>query len=105
MFSELERLEVPLSSIAKSRNYGPLDQKWVDALADSIVEVGLTVPLVVSPAQDDSLRLRAGAHRLAARQKLGLATIAVVREGARAPGPSSHISSTHPIAQPSANPP
>ncbi len=58
----------------------PVDQARVEALAASMSEIGLQQPIIVRPGLDGSntLRLVAGAHRLAVAQMLGWTEITAI---------------------------
>ena len=55
-----------------------LDQDWVAVLADSMGEVGQLTTIDVELGANGALRLVAGAHRLAAAQRLGWVTISAL---------------------------
>lgn len=64
---------VELGSIVASKRHRPVDEAKIKQLAESIAEVGLLHPIVVTA----DMRLIAGAHRLAACKSLGWETVDV----------------------------
>lgn len=74
-----EIIALPLDEIDTTDRLRPVDPAHVEAIAASIALIGLKQPIVVRP-DGNRYRLVAGAHRLAAVQKLGHADIDAIIE-------------------------
>lgn len=80
-------LEVPVDRIEPNPDQprARFDETGMEELADSIAELGILQPVVVSRGEDERYRLIAGERRWRAARRAGLKTIpAVVRETAGA---------------------
>lgn len=71
------RADIPLDQIHMRADARPLNQEAIDAIATSLVEVGLITPIRVRK-NDAGWELIAGAHRVAASRQLGLVDIAAI---------------------------
>jgi len=73
-----ESVVMPLAMIDASERLRPVDEAEVAKIAASIEQAGQITPIEVAPRMDGSYRLVAGAHRMAALQKLGRTSAEVV---------------------------
>lgn len=70
--------EVDIAAIRMPERLRRVDEAWVEALAQSIARNGLQQPVQLARDAGGGLRLVAGAHRLAALQRLGRETVAAL---------------------------
>lgn len=70
--------ELPIDRISLRADARAIDDAAVAALSDSIANVGLINPIRVRAAGDDRWEVIAGAHRITACKRLGLAEVAAI---------------------------
>lgn len=76
-FGEITR--IPLAEIEVQDRLRPVDPAHVEGIAASILQIGLKSPIILRPDRN-GFRLVAGAHRLAAVQKLGWSDVDAIIE-------------------------